>query len=116
MPTPAPFVVTLPPDGELRDAIEEALAPYATVHRAPPSMNLDEIKLIVEVVHQATGVLADLGTVAGVLLALHQARQAAGRPSTIQLSRPGDPEAPPNLTTATEDEVRRWLERSGRGG
>jgi hypothetical protein len=105
-------MVILPKDADLRDEVEEALAPYATVHRAPQSMNdLETLKLIVDIVSGATAALSNLGTVAGVLLAFHQARKAAGRPSDIQLARPGDGTTPLHLTTATEDEVRRWLER-----
>lgn len=114
--TPTRFVVTLPRDADLRGAVEAALAPYAEVQRAPASYNLDEIKLIVEIVAGATSVLSNVAAVAAVLLAFYQQhRQTPDRPSPIQISQPGDAEVPPNLKTATEEDVRQWLERSGMG-
>lgn len=86
---PTPIVLTLSADDEdLRAEIEQELAPYAEVRPAPPeTFDLDEIKLVVEVIAGATGILANGAAVATFLMLLRDRAEAEGKRSGIRVGR-----------------------------
>ena len=98
-----PIVITLPADElELRDEIMEQLEPYAYVSEPAPSMlGPEEIKLIIEIVMEGAGFLANVAGVAGFLLAL---KQKSGK--DVKAKRLGDSAPPGPLADMSDDEIR----------
>ncbi len=84
------FVISIPTENaELREEIEQALSAHARVSDAPRAFDLNEIKLIVEIVAGATGILANGAAVATFLLLLKDRFKKQGKPSGIRLAAPG---------------------------
>jgi hypothetical protein len=91
----AGFVINIPAgQGELREEIEEQLAAYARVRQAPPTMGLDEIKLIVEIIASGTTIAANVAAITTFLLLLKDRYQKAGKSSGLTLARFAGPTVP----------------------
>ena len=84
------FVISIPTDEpELREEIEEQLSNCARVNETPRTMNLDEIKLIVEIIAGGTTIAANVAAVVTFLLALKDRFKKQGKPSGIRIAVPG---------------------------
>ncbi len=84
------FVISIPKDElELRDEIEEQLAAYAKIHDAPRSFDLNEIKMIVEIVAGTTSILANGTAIIMALLALKDRFKKQGKKSGLRIAVPG---------------------------
>ena len=107
---PTAIVLTLPKDDDqLRAEVEQGLAPYAQIYEPPPSFDLDvnQIKLVLEVVGQAVGVA---GGVAGIFTFLWAAKDRAAKANkrtNIKVGRIGEPPVP--LDDVDEALLRRLL-------
>jgi hypothetical protein len=91
---PPPIVLTLPAnDTRLRAEVEQGLAPYARIYEPPPSFDIDlnQVKLVLEVVGQAVSVA---GGVAGIFTFLWAAKDRAAKAhkrTNIKIGRIGEP-------------------------
>lgn len=92
------FVISIPKDEpELRDEIEEQLAAHARVSQAPQSFtDLNQIKLIVEILAGVTSIASGAASVAlsttGIitfLLMLKDRYKNSKKPSSIRIAVPG---------------------------
>jgi hypothetical protein len=107
---PTPIVLTLPAnDPRLRAEVEQGLAPYARIYEPPPvlGIDLDQVKLVLDVVGQAVGVA---GGVAGIFTFLWAAKDRAAkahRRTNIKVARMGEP--PLALDDMDEALLRRLL-------
>lgn len=86
---PMPLVITLPAAAEdLRVEVEQELAPYAELRPAPPeSFDLNEVKLVIDVIAGATGILVNGAAIVTFLLLLKDRAEAAGQRSGIRVGR-----------------------------
>ena len=90
---PTAFVLTLPADDEqLRDEIEQGLAPYAEIYEPPRSFDLDlnQVKLILEVVEHAVGIAGGVGGIFTFLWAAKDRAAKANRRTNIMVGRIGE--------------------------
>jgi hypothetical protein len=107
---PTPIVLTLPAnDPRLRAEVERGLAPYARIYEPPPSFDIDvnQVKLVLDVVGQAVGVA---GGVAGIFTFLWAAKDRAAKAhkrTNIKVGRMGEP--PLALDYVDETLLRRLL-------
>ena len=91
---PSPIVLTLPAnDTRLRAEVEQGLAPYARIYEPPPSFDIDlnQVKLVLEVVGQA---VSAAGGVAGIFTFLWAAKDRAAKAhkhTNIKIGRIGEP-------------------------
>jgi hypothetical protein len=90
---PTPIVLTLPADDtRLRAEVEHGLAPYAQIYETPSfDIDLNQVKLMLDVVGQAVGVA---GGVAGIFIFLWAAKDRAARANkrtNIRIGRMGEP-------------------------
>ena len=107
-----PIVILLPADDdELRDEVISQLEPYAYVSEPPPSMlGVEEIKLIIEIIAGATGIMTNVVGVATFLLLLKKDREQRRKEQLtdeIKIARLG--ESPVSLREVDEASLRRLL-------
>ena len=92
---PTPLVITLSArNDELRHEIEQQIAPYGEVHSAPPSFDLEQVKLIVEIISGATGVVANGAAIMTFLLMLKDRGKQQGQPTGVQVGQMGGRSVP----------------------
>ena len=102
---PIPFMINLPPTDELREEIENGLTPYADVQVAPETFGWDEVKLIIEVVGGAAGILSNSASIVKFLLMLKDRYKKKDQPSGISIGPVGEPGVP--LEDADESAIHR---------
>lgn len=84
------FKISIPTDApELRDEIEQQLSAYANVQDAPRAFDLNEIKMIVEIIAGTTTILANGTAIIMALLALKDRFKKQGKRSNIRIAVPG---------------------------
>ena len=94
-------------DVQLRQEIIQQLTPHAEVHAAPPTLGLNEVKLIIELISDSVGIIANAAAIATFILLLKDRRQQHREPSRVQIARLGEPGAP--LEEVDEATVRRLV-------
>lgn len=105
---PNPIVLTLPADDErLRDEIIKHITPHAEVHEALPTLGLNEIKLVIEIIGGSVGIIANAAAITTFILMLKDRRKQNKEPSRIHIARMGEPGVP--LESADEATVRRLI-------
>ena len=96
-----------------RREVERGLAPYAQVYEPPPSFGVDmnQVKLVLEVVGQAVSVAGGVGGIFTFLWAAKDRAAKQNRRTNITIGRIGEP--PLALDDADEDLLRRLLGLEG---
>jgi hypothetical protein len=103
-----PLELDLPADDpQLLEEIERALAPYAEVQQTGLSFDLNQIKLIIEIINGSAGIIASAASVGTFILLLRDRYKRKEQPSRIQIAQLGQPGLP--LDQADDATVRRLI-------
>ena len=106
---PTTFVLTLPAnDTALRDEMTQQLAPVANIHEIPPSLGLNEIKLVLEIVGAGVTIAGGVGSIFEFLWKVKDRAAKEGRRTNIKVGRLGEGEV--SLDDADESLLRRLLD------
>ncbi len=104
---PTPIEITLPNDPALLAELQNELAPYAEVQQAPPSFDLNQVKLIIEIINGSVGIIASAASVGTFLLLLRDRYKTKAESSPIEIARLGEPRVA--LTSADDETIRRII-------
>ena len=89
------FMISIPAgNAELREEIEEQLSAYARVQDTPRAYDLNEIKMIVEIIAGASTILVNGTAIITFLLLLKDRFKQQGKASGIRIAVPGQKDVP----------------------
>ncbi len=89
------FTIAIPNDhAELRDEIEEQLAAYARVNELPQRFDLNEIKLLVEIIAGTSTILVNGTAIITFLLMIKDRFKVQGKKTGIRIAVPGANDVP----------------------
>jgi hypothetical protein len=85
------FVITVPPEEELLQEIQQELSLYSKVEVMPPTtLDIESIKLVVELVDNTVGIAANIASIITFILALRQQHKQVDTKGDIRIGRPNE--------------------------
>lgn len=89
------FMLSIPTNqAELRDEIEQQLSAFANVNETPRRFDVNEIKMIVEIIAGASNILVNGTAIITFLLLLKDRFKQQGKASGIRIAVPGQKDVP----------------------
>ena len=89
------FMLSIPTNQlELRDEIEQQLATFANINETPRRFDVNEIKMIVEIIAGASTILVNGTAIITFLLLLKDRYKQQGKASGIRIAVPGQKDVP----------------------